>query len=44
MCMQGNKVTAKGFEPPSSEPESDVLSVELRSRKGLQNYRFYTEL
>ncbi len=26
------EVTARGLEPPSSEPESDILSVELRSR------------
>jgi hypothetical protein len=23
-------VSSKGFEPPSSEPESDILSIELR--------------
>lgn len=25
-------VFPKGFEPPSSEPESDILSIELRKR------------
>lgn len=25
-------VFPKGFEPPSSEPESDILSIELRER------------
>lgn len=25
-------VFPKGFEPPSSEPESDILSIELRKQ------------
>lgn len=28
------KVSPKGFEPPSSEPESDILSIELRRQCG----------
>jgi hypothetical protein len=27
-------VFPKGFEPPSSEPESDILSIELREQCG----------
>lgn len=32
-------VSSKGFEPPSPEPESDILSIELR-RQRLQIYQF----
>jgi hypothetical protein len=31
-------VFPKGFEPPSSEPESDILSIELRERNYEQRY------
>jgi hypothetical protein len=27
-------VSPKGFEPPSSEPESEILSIELRRQWG----------
>lgn len=27
-----HEVFPKGFEPPSSEPESDILSIELRKQ------------
>ncbi len=29
---EGILVFPKGFEPPSSEPESDILSIELREQ------------
>lgn len=32
-----NLVIPPGFEPESSEPESDILSVELRDRFGMNN-------
>jgi hypothetical protein len=34
-------VHSKGFEPPSSEPESEILSVELRMQYfTILNYEF----
>lgn len=32
-------VTPAGFEPISSEPESDILSIELRSHYYPQKYK-----
>ncbi len=33
------EVHPKGFEPPSSEPESEILSIELWVQKGLKPLR-----